>query len=406
MKIKLLVAMLMVVSLTFGSCGDDKETEKPDIENPDPDDNDDSPLIKRNQATETFYANLKKFATQKIMFGMANPTTLGYKNGPKNNNINQSDCKDITGSHPAFYESDFMWYTDKKFKEWDIDAMKQAHQRGAVIGYCWHMRGRESDDFYAKKDGAFTQDRYLVNAILAGGTRKTNPALNWYFTQLDEIVIPVFKELGFPILFRPFHEMNGGWFWWGSHSDAYPADRYKKLYQLTVDYLRKNEVTNILYVWSPDSDAAFDFYPGDDYVDVLGLDIYEPGIASWNPTSKYLNSMKALTEHAEKHDKLVAVTETGLRKDNNTFRYPEVYPDFWTKYVLQPLIENSNINRIAYIMSWYNADWNNDDKGTFYIPYSGVEQKHTKGADAVLDFRSFYNNINTAFEDDLPDLYK
>lgn len=57
-------------------------------------------------------------------------------------------------------------------------------------------------------------------------------------------------------------------------------------------------------------------------------------------------------------------------------------------------------------MSWYNADWSNDDKGTFYIPYSGVELKHTKGAEAVLDFRSFYNNINTAFEDDLPDLYK
>ena len=413
MKINLLVILFMIASFSCNACSTERETEseteKPETDNPvkdNPDDNDNSSLIKRNQATETFYANLKEFASQKIMFGMANPTTLSYKDGPKNGDIDQSDCKDITASHPAFYESDFMWYNDPQFKTWDINAMKQAHQRGAVIGYCWHMNGRESGDFYAKKNGVFTKDQYLVNDILASGTRKTNSALDWYLTQLDEIAIPVFKELGFPILFRPFHEMNGGWFWWGSHSDAFTPDHYRKLFQLTVDYLREKGITNILYVWSPDSDAEFKFYPGDDYVDILGLDIYEPGIATWNPTSKYLNSIKALTDHAEKHDKLVAVTETGLRKDDNAFRYPEVYPDFWTKYVLQPLIENSKINRIAYIMSWYNADWSNNDNGQFYIPYKGVEQTHEKGLEAVIDFKKFYDDPNTAFEVDLPDLYK
>ncbi len=111
----------MMVTLSFGSCGHETKIEKPKVENPEnpkPDENT-TTTIKRNKATGTFYTNLKTFASKKIMFGMANPTTLSYKNGPKNNNLNQSDCKDITGSHPAFYESDFMWYTDTvSFKEY------------------------------------------------------------------------------------------------------------------------------------------------------------------------------------------------------------------------------------------------------------------------------------------------
>lgn len=410
MKTIWIIILSLLVGFSHTACGADENTDDPVVETPDDDDDDDddddvAEVVKRNEATETFYANLKSFASQKIMFGMANPTTLRYKNGPKNNDLNQSDCKDITGSHPAFYESDFMWYSDEQFKTWDIDAMKQAHQRGAVIGYCWHLRGKESGDFYAKKDGAFTKDRYLVNAIMAGGTRQTNSALDWYLTQIDEVVIPVFKELGFPLLFRPFHEMNGSWFWWGNHSDALTPAVYKKLFSLTVDYLREKEVNNVLYVWSPDSEAAFEYYPGDDYVDVLGLDMYEPGIASWNPTSKMIQSLEALTDYAETHDKIAAMTETGLRKDGEVFRYPELYPKFWTEYVLKPIKENNKTSRISYVMSWYNADWNNNDKGQFYIPYQGVEQTHEKGSEAIQDFKDFYDDAVTAFEDDLPELY-
>lgn len=401
-----IIIMAVGFSLAFSACSTDPDeieeviTEPETIEEPDEVDE----IIKRNAETETFYANLKDFATEKIMFGMANPTTLGYKMGPKNNDLDQSDSKDITGSHPAFYESDFMWYRDEQFKEWDIEAMKQAHARGAVVGYTWHLRGRESGEFYVMNNGAFSQDQFLGNAILSGGTRETNPALDWYLTELDEVVIPVFEELGFPVLFRPFHEMNGGWFWWGSHSEAFTPEKYKQLYQLTVDYLREKEIDNVLYVWAPTSGYVFQYYPGDEYVDVLGLDMYEPGIAV-DSGNQLVDNLGNLQEYALTHDKISGLTETGLRKSGDQFRYPNDYPEFWTKYVLDPIINNETTRGISFITSWYNADWNGNDKGQFYIPFKGIEEMHEKGAEAVEDFLNFYNAPETVFENEMPNLY-
>ncbi len=356
----------------------------------------------RNSDAEKLLENLKKLSeTGKIMFGMANPTTLGYSSGPKNSDINNSDCKDITGSHPAFHESDFMWYSDRSFMKTDIEAMRKAYQRGAVCGYCWHNRGQNSDEFYAKKNGKFTKDKDLVKQIVASNNRKTNKALDWYLTKLDKEVIPVFNELEFPLIFRPFHEMNGDWFWWGT--DNCTAKEYQKIFRLTVDYLRAQNVKNLLYAWSVNVDATFKFYPGDDYVDILGLDSYEPGISKWNPTRKFLKALQHLTDYAASHNKVAALTETGCRKENDQFRYVDQYPDYWTKYVLNPILSDSKAKRIVWIMSWYNSDWNNDLSGQYYIPYKGMNRPN--GQQGIDDFLKFYNAPETLFENDLPDMY-
>ncbi|MDF1548545.1 MAG: glycosyl hydrolase [Bacteroidales bacterium] len=353
--------------------------------------------------TQILYKNLKNLSeTGKIMFGMANPTTIGYTKGPKNNDIEQSDCKDITGSHPAFHESDFMWYQeDPSFKEYDLKAMKKAYGRGAVCGYCWHFRGMRSNEFYAKKDGKYTDDKDLVKAILASPDRNTNKALDWFLLQIDTLLIPVFKELGFPLVFRPFHEMNGNWFWWGS--DNCTPQEYIKLFRLTVDYLREKGVNNLLYAWSLNVDATFEYYPGDGYVDILGLDSYEPGIAPWNSEEKFIKTLQALTDSAFSKGKIAALTETGCRKDNELFRYVDQYPDYWTKHVLNPIINDKKAKRIVWILSWYSGDWDHDLSGQYYIPYKGIDRPNSKkGLD---DFIKFYNAPETLFEDDLPDMY-
>ncbi len=361
-------------------------------------------LIQRNSETEALYKHLKTFSeTGKIMFGMANPTTIRYLDGPKNNDIEQSDCKDITGSHPAFHESDFMWYQeDSAFKKYDLQAMKNASKRGAVCGYCWHIRGMNSNEFYAKKDGRFTNDKDLVKNIVANDDRNTNKALDWYLNQIDNDVIPVFKELGFPLVFRPFHEMNGNWFWWGT--DNCTTEEYIKLFRLTVDYLRKNGINNLLYTWSVNVDATFEFYPGDNYVDILGLDSYEPGIASWNQKDKFINTLRALTDSAFSKGKIAALTETGCRKENGKFRYVDEYPDYWTEYVLNPIINDKKAKRIVWILSWYSGDWNHDLSGQYYIPYKGIKRPNSKVA--IDDFMKFYNHPETLFEDDLPNMYQ
>ena len=349
----------------------------------------------RDKETESLYTNLKKLSGNHIMFGMSNPTTLTYMK-VVNPDINRSDCKDITGSHPAFFESDLMWYANPQYKNIDLSAMKGAYDRGSVCGYCWHLRGIESNSFYAKEG-----DRKLLHNIVSNPDRKCNPSLDWYLTQIDEVAIPIFRELGFPLVFRPFHEMNGSWFWWGKRWCT--TDEYKAIYRLTVDYLRNAGIKNLLFAWSPDAISGMEFYPGDDYVDILGMDIYEPGIDPQKSTAKMLKGLGVLTDYAEAHHKIAAMTECGCRKDKNVWRYPDLYPNFWTQYVLEPILNDPKAKRIVWISSWNNADWKKDGSGQFYIPYKGLETQG--GKEAIVDFQKFFNHPVTLFENDLPDMY-
>jgi mannan endo-1,4-beta-mannosidase len=358
----------------------------------------------RTTQTNHLFENLKKLvADDKIMFGQANATTISYLGGITKTDINQSDCKDITGSHPAFIESDFMWYSQSdSFKIRDIEAMKQAYERGSVLGYCWHLRGMNSHSFYAREKGISLSDSLLVKNILADKHRDSNPSLNWFLTQMDSLVIPVFKELKFPLIFRPFHEMNGEWFWWGC--DNCTPDEYKQLYRLTVDYLRQKGVDNLLYAWSPDKQALFEYYPGDDYVDVLGLDIYEPGIMHYSTHEAMIANLRTMVGYAEKQNKVVAITETGLRNDDEgNRRYPDIYPDFWTKYVLTPIIKDVQARKIAWIMSWYGVDWRKDQSTEAYIPYLGMSSPNAQTA--IDDFKAFYNHPATVFNNNIPPMY-
>lgn len=353
----------------------------------------------RNTDTENLYKLLKQVVSdRKVLFGMANPTTIGYASGPLNPDYESSDCKDITGDHPGFHESDFMWYEENPdFQRSDVEAMKAAWDRGGVIGYCWHLAGPRSKVFYVKKGNQISEDYDLAADILSDPDRKANPMLDWYLSKLDQFAIPVFKELGCPVVFRPFHEMTGDWFWWGKQIGA---ENYVRLYRLTVDYLRSQGLDNLLYCWSPDKFVDFSFYPGDDYVDILGLDIYEPGLTTVYPKEKLLENLTLICDYAAGHDKVAVWSEVGCRPtEQGISRYPEQYPDFWTTYVFDILRDNPRAGRVAWVESWYNADWKNDFSSSPYIPYKGMEKKN--GKKAIQDFIKMYAYPSTLFEADI-----
>lgn len=76
------------------------------------------------------------------------------------------------------------------------------------------------------------------------------------------------QEAGVPVLWRPLHEASGGWFWWGAEG----ADVYKQLYILLYDTLTNTYgLNNLIWLWNG-QDA--EWYPGDEYVDIVGIDIY------------------------------------------------------------------------------------------------------------------------------------
>jgi hypothetical protein len=120
------------------------------------------------------------------------------------------------------------------------------------------------------------------------------------------------KALGRPCVLRPFHEMNGRWFWW-----AGDPVRYKALWQMVFDLFRTQGVTNVIWCWAPSADSprATDYYPGDDAVDILGTSQYFDAAALPASSHSTLQELAALAP-----DKPLWLAELG----------PLARVDFWT----------------------------------------------------------------------------
>lgn len=142
---------------------------------------------------------------------------------------------------------------------------------------------------YLKKNGLVNLSVHIVNPQTGGSA--WNNTIDFdslfvegsrvqrnFYTQLDSIAMGLLqlKKAGITTMFRPFHEMNGGWFWWGNQP------RYRELWIMTHNYLTKTKkLNNLIWCWSPNTGSRImDFYPGDAFVDVVGLDAYTPELPS------------------------------------------------------------------------------------------------------------------------------
>lgn len=165
-----------------------------------------------------------------------------------------------------------------------VDEAIKKWREGRIITLMWHCvdpreggtNDANGDKVWTLKEGLPSQAEW--DSLCTEGTR-----LNSNWKKEMDTVIPYLKQLrdaGVPVLWRPFHEMNGEWFWWGGK----PGENgFKRLWIITYDYFTKSGLNNLLWVWDAnaprvkENDDAFpyaDFYPGNRYVDVLAADIY------------------------------------------------------------------------------------------------------------------------------------
>jgi mannan endo-1,4-beta-mannosidase len=193
-----------------------------------------------------------------------------------------------------------------------------------------------------------------------------------------------------PMIFRPYHELDGGWFWWGAPHCT--REEFVDLWRFTTSYLRDRlGVHNFRYAFSPDcrfhTEAEFlDRYPGDQWVDMVGMDNY----ADFGRNGRYnlaagIRKLKIMSIYARKARKLAAFTETGLESVPN--------PTWWTETLLKAL-------RAGEMQLTYVLVWRNDAKSPthYYAPFPGHP--------SVPDFLKFYQDPYTLFENDLRGLYK
>ena len=350
--------------------------------------------------TVALYRNLHRVGQSHFLFG--HQDTLAYGHDWMGE-PNRSDVKDVTGDFPAIYgwdmgivEADLAGNTagGEHFNSATLlRYVKEAQARGGIVTFSWHARNPMTG-------GLFNDMTPAVKAILPGGAKheaykKTLDAFAEFFKQIAPM----------PVIFRPFHEHNGDWFWWGK-THASEAD-YIALWRFTEDYLRDVKgVHNLIYAYSPDrsridlSRGKTDYlygYPGDAYVDVLGLDDYidvrppiYPGESSFeDKKQEFVRSLTLLATLADERHKIPALTETGCEK--------LTVPNWWTERLLPALRANDKTREIAWLMVWRNANAANEKVEHFYVPY--------KGHPSAPDFVKFHDAPDVLFESELPPMY-
>lgn len=349
-------------------------------------------LIDKNATSETvnLFQNLYKLSKNHILFGHQHATEYGHG---WFGDSNRSDVKSVTGSHPAVIGVDFSGLSgrpDSSIEKTKLSLGKNiaaTYDRGGVITISWHFSNPVSDGGFYWKDSVSLP---AVKFIIPG--KEYHERYKAILKEIGSFAKSIKGQDGktVPMIFRPFHEFDGDWFWWGrSHCTA---EEFKTLWRFTVAYLRDSvKVHNFIYAFSPDNkfnsrEQYLERYPGDKWVDMVGMDNY----GDFGRDGKYnleagIKKLKIVSDYALRAGKLAAFTETGLESIPNK--------TWWTETLLKAL--KSDGIQLSYVLVWRN-----DSKSPthFYAPFPGHISEP--------DFRKFYNDPYTLFENDLQGIYK
>jgi hypothetical protein len=203
-----------------------------------------------------------------------------------NNEIAESVYK-LTKKYPAAVCYDFIHicYSPANWIDYtNITPVKQWSDAGGIVQLMWHFNVPKAE---GSTDVTCTPSETTFRAqnVFTTGSWENR----WFYEQMDKVVATLLKlqDAGIAATWRPFHEAAGNyyhnpswgaWFWWGADG----ADTYKRLWTTMFDYFREKGVHNLIWVWTTqnyngnsaeyDNDAPY--YPGDDYVDIIGRDLY------------------------------------------------------------------------------------------------------------------------------------
>ncbi len=382
--------------------------------------------------TAKLYAYLEAVGkTDSVLFGHQNDTT----NKVGNVSLSKSDVEDVTGSIAAVTGIDALSLTgsEPSIVSWkatlaervaaNAKVTKEAVDKGAIITLSAHMPNFDLFDKKVKSDAAYGSNPQNPNSVVTlidgsynfyGNTSNTctgnvvsrimpGQDLNKYYTSYLDMIAEYAKALekdGISVLFRPFHDNTGSWFWWGK---AFcDAEAYINLYRYTVNYLRDvKDVHNFLYVYSPSFEATSiaeyaERYPGDAYVDMVGFGMYHQNPAEVdNFISSFKTKLNIVQEFAKQHNKLFAVTETGVDNGNQGLLEKNNPRKDWFNEILDAVADTT----ASYFLVGPNIAANKlISTNLFYTPYVASDPlKPLKGHEMLDNFIDFYNKPNSVF---------
>lgn len=218
--------------------------------------------------------------------------------------------KNLTGDYPALLGLDLMDYTPSRTvfgaSSSTVEKAIEFADKGGIVTLCWHWNApteylystaNNSDGWWG---GFYTKSSNFDIAKVMNGQDAKGKKL------IDRDIKEIAKQLkrlekaGVPVIWRPLHEASGGWFWWGAKG----PDAYKKLWKYLYNELTNTYGCNNL-IWVYNGQSA-DWYPGDEYVDIVGEDIY-PGNHVYDPQ---VSRFRQAINYGSK-TKITALTENG-----------------------------------------------------------------------------------------------
>lgn len=332
-----------------------------------------------NTQASNLYNKLIQSTQTGIAFGQQQPFGTG-NNFPVRLAL-QQDFFEVTGDYPAIAGFDLELISIQpdsnnnpissldQFINKFTSAVIEAHESGSIITISWHHVHPEG--FNASFNG-------VVAKFLEGGAFRQE-----YINRLARAA-KLFNKLvdregnPIPVLFRPWHEMNGDFFFWGEGFRT--TEDFIQLWHDTVKILSEDfNVHNLIYVYAPNlvSNKAeyLKNYPGDQFVDMLGIDVYD--FRNRNYVNSAIRNLQIVEAIANEKNKLFALTETGLENvtENN-----------WYTQSLYRAIRSSSIT--------YTMVWRNDMTTFFHAPFLGHPAEN--------DFNAFLDNDLILLSSDLP----
>lgn len=255
------------------------------------------------------------------------PALLGFELLSYSPNINYADTDEICMTEVA--EN---YGTLKRAWEW-------AEKKG-LITFTWHWfspLGGHSKSFYAANTDFDAQQ-----AVIEG-----TPEHQALLSDLDTMagLLRPFRDKGIPILWRPFHEGDGNWFWWGAKG----AQTVKKLYRLMFDrYTNLHRLDNLIWVWNS---PVAECYPGDDVVDILSRDMYPEAHIHTSQAQKYRELISITSV-----PKIAIIGEIGTLPDVDAIQAEGIG---WASYMTwsKDFCLTEKFNSFDYLRQLYASPW-------------------------------------------------
>lgn len=235
-----------------------------------------------------------------------------------NNNTFAEWIFNVTGKYPALTGYDFIHLPDSKPGAWidysDISAAKSQWDNNGLVSYMWHWNAPSTEaDYRDGKTGKYgfyapgkgdSSTEFDIREALKEGTWQHE----FILADIDRVAgyLKLLQDEGIPVIWRPLHEAAGdyrygAWFWWGRYGDQYTKELWILMHERLVKH---HGLNNLIWVWTAQYQSGNEAkmkesYPGDDYVDIVGVDLYpstdHSQVEAWRAANELTSGKKIVT---------------------------------------------------------------------------------------------------------------